>query len=215
MVGMLAGMAAMVSESPGHEVLQAYVQHRLQLSVQRDSLDLQVELTFFEEWSEHERRRMDGNADGRVERSEVVRYVAQLAGELGECVELTAGGIALELVELHDPEVDLLGHDQVSGGHHRLRLAWFARRPTGFVPGTEVTVIDRLWPGARAIMSVQPADERSRGRLRLVTGVGMESNAALAGTSRSICWRFERSGEDEKAGRNQDKTEHENTTRGR
>jgi hypothetical protein len=57
---------------------------------------------------------MDGNADGRVERSEVVRYVTRLADELGECIELSVGGVPLELVELHEPEVDLLGHDRVS-----------------------------------------------------------------------------------------------------
>jgi hypothetical protein len=187
----------------------------VQLSVQRESLDLRVELTFFEEWSEHERRRMDGNADGRVERSEVVRYVARLADELGECIELSVGGVPLELVELHEPEVDLLGHDRVSGGHHRLRLAWFARRPTGFVPGTEVTVTDRLWPRARAIMSVQPAEERDQGWLRLLSGTGMEANAVMVGKPRSLCWRFERGIEDDEAGCNQEKTEHENTSRAR
>jgi hypothetical protein len=64
-------------------------------------------------------------------------------------------------------------------------------------------------------MSVQPAEERGQGWLRLLSGTGMEANTVMVGKPRSLCWRFERGIEDDEAGCNQEKTEHENTSRAR
>jgi len=75
-------------------------------------VDLTVDLTFFEEWSSRERRKMDADTNGRIARVEVERYLQKLAPELAKQVRLLVAGHEVPLVSLYEPEVDLLGSDK-------------------------------------------------------------------------------------------------------
>jgi len=138
-----------------HDLFAAYIQHSVLLTVGTRYTDLEVDLTFFEEWSARERAAMDADANGRITRSEVESYVKQRAVELARQVKLRVAGHELALVPLYDPEVDLLGNDQVGPAHHRLRLFFFAPTPTPMHAGDEFVVEDRLWPAAKALGILQ------------------------------------------------------------
>jgi hypothetical protein len=138
-----------------HDVFAAYIQHSVLLTVGVRYSDVEVDLTFFEEWSARERAAMDADANGRVTRSEVEAYVKKLAPELARQVKLRAAGHELALAPLYAPEVDLLGNDQVGPAHHRLKLFFFAPTPTPLHAEDELVVEDRLWPAARALGTLQ------------------------------------------------------------
>lgn len=134
-----------------HDFLRAYIQHGIQLSVDAEHIDLTVDLTFFEQWSEHERREMDTDANGRISLHEQQAYLKKVATELYRQVKLRVAGRELELIPLYEPEVDLLADDRVEPAHHRLRLFFFVATPTALRAGDEITVEDRLWPQAKVL----------------------------------------------------------------
>jgi hypothetical protein len=139
----------------GHDLYAVYIQHNVSLTVGARYTDLELDLTFFEEWSGRERAAMDADADGRITRSEVETYAKKLAPELARQLKLCAAGQELALVPLYAPEVDLLGNDRVDQAHHRLRLYFFAPTPTLLHAGDEFVVEDRLWAAARTLETVQ------------------------------------------------------------
>lgn len=118
-------------------------------------MDVTVQLTFFEEGSEHERQHMDTNGDNQLSRAETEAYLRQLEPYLAEAVTLRVAGEPVRLVPLREPELDLLGDRRVGRAHHRLTLFFFAPTPTNLAAGTEVLVLDRLWPGTRALATLQ------------------------------------------------------------
>ena len=138
-----------------HDLFTAYIQHRVSLTVGARYSDVEVDLTFFEEWATRERGAMDADADGRITRSEVESYVKKLAPELARQVQLRVARHDLTLVPLYAPEVDLLGNDQAGPAHHRLRLFFFAPTPTPLHAGDEIVIEDRLWPAAKALGMLQ------------------------------------------------------------
>jgi hypothetical protein len=139
----------------GHDLFTAYIQHRIAITVGAKYMDLTVQLTFFEEGSAHERQHIDTNADGRLSRPEIVAYLQELEPTLAKAVTLRVGGQPAALTPLRATEIDLLDQDRVGRGHHRLTLYFFAPTPTRLPPGTELVVEDRLWPGVRALGSIQ------------------------------------------------------------
>jgi hypothetical protein len=151
-VGMLISLRHFAA---AHDLFADYVQHGVRLAVGARYTDIEVDLTFFERWSAHERATMDADANGRITRSEVESYVKNLAPELARQVKLRVAGQELALVPLYAPEVDLLGNDQVGPAHHRLRLFFFAPTPTTLHADDEIVVEDRLWPAAKALGMLQ------------------------------------------------------------
>lgn len=152
----LAGLAAgSLRETSAHDLYTAYIQHRVYLSVGARHVDLTLDLTFFEEWSSRERRKMDANTNGLIARVEVERYLKKLALELVKQVRLLVAGHEVPLVSLYEPEVDLLGSDKASPGHHQLRLFLFAPTPPGLRAADDLVIEDRLWPEAKALGAVQ------------------------------------------------------------
>lgn len=142
-----------------HALFTAYIRHGILVTVGARHFDIEVDLTFFEEWSGRERAAMDSDADGTITRPEVESYVKKLAPDLARQIQLRVGGRELALAPLYAPEVDLLGNRQAGPAHHRLRLFFFAARPAPLRAGDEILIEDRLWPAAKALGFLQ-ADGR-------------------------------------------------------
>lgn len=138
-----------------HDVFTAYIQHRIELTLGARYTDVTIELTFFEDTSEHEREHLDADGDGRISRAESNAYIRHMAAEAEKQVRLLADGRELALTSLYAPRLDLLGDNQVGRSHHRLTLYFFAATPDDLTPGTEFVVADRCWPAARALGSLE------------------------------------------------------------
>jgi hypothetical protein len=160
-----------------HDLFTNYVQHSVHLTVGASYCDLELDLTFFEEWSTRERAAMDADGNGRITRSEVESYVKRLAPELARQVKLGVAGRELALVPLYAPEVDLLGSDRVGPAHHRLRLFFFVPTPTPLHADDEIVVEDLLWPEARALGVLE-----AEGRDDCVLEIGRASGTGLEPT---------------------------------
>lgn len=153
---LVAGVAiSLHHRAAAHDLFTAYIQHRVSLTVGARYSDVEIDLTFFEEWSARERAVMDADANGRITRAEVESYLKERAPELAREVKLRVAGHELALVPLFAPEVDLLGNDRTGPAHHRLRLFFFAPTPTPLHAADEIVIEDRLWPTANALGMLQ------------------------------------------------------------
>jgi hypothetical protein len=137
-----------------HNFLSEFIQHGIQLTVGAQHIDVTVDLTFFEVWSARERANMDADANGNITRGEQETYLKRLAPQLSRQVTLRVAGRELILVPLYEPEVDLLGDNQVGTAHHRLRLFFFAPTPE-LRAGDEIVIEASLWSAAKALATPQ------------------------------------------------------------
>ena len=151
---LLAGLLGVPSGALAHDAYASAIQHRMQVTVSRRNIDIVIDLTFFEVWSERERRAMDSNHDGRISAPELDAYMRSLASKLTGRLSLRAGRHDLALVPLYDPELDLLGNLHIGPDHHRLRLYFFAPTPADLQADDEIVIEDRLWPEARHLATV-------------------------------------------------------------
>jgi hypothetical protein len=158
---------ASVTASRGHDLFTAYIQHRVAVAVGARHVDVTIQLTFFEDGSEQERTRMDANKDGRISRAEIEPYLKDVETDCTKAVKLRIVDKAAELSALYAPQLDLLGNDRVQRSHHQLTLRFFAPTPPRLTSGTELVVEDRLWPGFRALGTMQ-AEGRDGCRLEAV-----------------------------------------------
>jgi hypothetical protein len=124
------------------------------LTVAAQHIDVTVDLTFFEEWSARERKAMDADGSGEISRTELENYLKRLGPQLARQVKLRVAGRELILVPLYEPEIDLLGDNQVGPAHHRLRLFFFAPTPD-LRAGDELVIESSLWPEAKALATPQ------------------------------------------------------------
>jgi hypothetical protein len=138
-----------------HDVFTAYVHHRITLRAAADHLEVKFELTFFEESSAQERRLMDVNGDGQIERGELESYAKGLSGRWTNAPSVLLGAERLRVVPLYDPEVDLLGVEGVGWAHHRLVLRHFVPGAPALAVGDELRVEDFYWPSWPALAVVQ------------------------------------------------------------
>jgi hypothetical protein len=168
--GGIALLAALIPCAPAHDAFAEYVWHRVEISAGPRQIDVTVKLTFFEEWSERERRRMDLDRDGRIARAEIEHYIAGLVNALNSQVTLFVAGRRVALVPLYAPEVDLLGSAGVVRAHHRLTLHYFATVPPELTPGAAIVVEDRLWPEALCFGEIDATAVAGGGALK-VAGV--------------------------------------------
>lgn len=157
-VWLLCGVCFLIAGIvPGlaHNSLAGCIQHRIEVTGGAQYLDVTVQLTFFEEVSAHERGDMDTDQDGRVSRAEESAYLKELEPVLSKAVGLRLNGQQVALITLYPAEMDLLGNDRVGPVRHQLTLHYFARTPLDVASGAELVVEDRLWPGVRAMGSLQ------------------------------------------------------------
>jgi len=152
----------------GHEVLAAYIQHQVVITLSARYLDVTVHLTFFEDSSEHEREHMDSSKDGQLSRAETAAYLEQLQPKLAGALNVRVDGQPLTLAPLREPELDLLGHSRTGRWHHRLSLFFFAPTPARLPVGAELVLENRLWPGVRAVGLLQ-AEGRDGAKLEAVS----------------------------------------------
>lgn len=152
---LVAMVVALPANTSAHDFYTAFIQHRVQLEVGAQHIDLTLDLTFFEEWSSRERRRMDADKDGRITRTEIESYLRKHAPALARQVRLLVAGREVPLAVLYEPEVDLLGSTQSGPGHHRLRLFFFAPTPSALRGADNLVIEDRLWPDAKALVTLQ------------------------------------------------------------
>ena len=170
-----------------HELFTASVQHNARLSVNARQIDLTLDLTFFEEWSAKERLAMDTDGNGRISRSEKDAYVRKLAPRIAQQVKLRVAGRDVAIAPLYEPEIDLLGSDQVGPAHHRLRLYFFVVTPVVMRAGDEIVVADSLWPKAKVLRTQQV--ENGDGSA-FETKAPTESPDTLAQTDEPRSFRF-------------------------
>jgi hypothetical protein len=149
----LAG-AALAGAGSAHDLFTAYIQHRVAVTIGAKHTDVTVQLTFFEDSSEHERGHMDADGNRRISRAEREGYLTNKEAGLNRAVTLRVDGQAVALTPLRAAELDLLGNDGVGRGHHQLTLHCFATTPPALSNGTELTVEDRLWPEIRALGAI-------------------------------------------------------------
>ncbi len=160
-----------------HDFFTGYIQHSVLITVGVRYIDLEIDLTFFEEWSARERTAMDADASGRITRAESESYAKKLESELCQTVTLRLAGRELGLSPLYPPELDLLGNDRTGPAHHRLKLFFFVPTPAVLRAGDEMVVEDRLWPRAKAFGTLQ-----SEGRDDCAVDTVNSSDPALAST---------------------------------
>jgi hypothetical protein len=141
--------------APAHDLFTAYVQHRIAVTVGTKHVDVTIQLTFFEDGAEHERKHIDADGDGRLGRSEIESYLKKLESSVEKAVALKTGDLQVRLGALQTPELDLMETDRAGRAHLRLTLFLFGTTPAQLSPGTELVLEDRLWPEARALGSIQ------------------------------------------------------------
>jgi len=185
----LAGLLSVGTPPIGaHDFLTGYVQHRVELTVGAKHIDVTLRLTFFEDGSEHERRHMDSNNDGRLSRAEVQSYAEEVELTSEKNVKLEIDGRPVSLITLYPPDVDLLGESRVGRERHVLTLHLFARTPAELGAGAEVRIQDELWPELRAIPSLHVAG-RDGSRLepnRTIHGVLADGKEAILFAARVL-----------------------------
>lgn len=148
-------MILVANNAGAHDVLAAFIQHRVGIVISPKYVDVTVQLTFFEEASEHERAHMDTNRDGILTRAETDAYLREIASELETAVKLRVKDVEVALTPLRNSELDLLGAARTGRGHHRLTAYYFAPAPAQLDEGASFVVEDRLWSDVRAIASMQ------------------------------------------------------------
>jgi hypothetical protein len=183
--GLVAGLWL---PAAAHDFLRAYIQHAVQLTVGAEHVDLTVDLTFFEQWSEHERREMDTDANGHISLHEQDSYLKKVSPELYQKVKLRVAGRELELIPLYDTEIDLLADDKVEPAHHRLRLFFFVANATALRAGDEITVEDCLWPHAKVLGTPQVVTHDGA-EFTSVTRIGSASASGSVDAERLIRFR--------------------------
>jgi hypothetical protein len=134
-----------------------YVAHAIRVNIGPANIDIDVELTFNETVSLKERKLMDRDQNGSIDRAEMASYLAELEPILESGIQLTIGAHAVELLMRYEPELDLLGAQTVMPEHHVLKLAFFARISTVSAAVQEVVLQDHLWADAPALCSFQAA----------------------------------------------------------
>jgi hypothetical protein len=154
---------ALIGGLQAHDLFAEYVHHRVKLSARENHLDLTFELTFFEEGSEQERRIMDCDGSGRIERGEVDAYVKRLSRGLTNAPTVFVGDEQLRVSPLYEPEVNLLGNDAVQWAHHRLVLFYFVPVLPRLTDGAVLRVGDPFWPSWPAVVVVQGAASEGSG----------------------------------------------------
>jgi hypothetical protein len=147
------------SAAHAHAILMTFIRHEAKVVVGPRNIDISVELTFYEYPSLAERRRMDRDHDETITQAEITDYLASRADVLRDSMALGVDDRPLPVVPLYDPQIDLLGVQNVAPSHHILKLFWFARTPDWLRPGSRIRIETMLWPEAPRI-DVLDADGR-------------------------------------------------------
>lgn len=144
----------------GHPILRESIEHRALVHVDDEWVDVDIVLTFYEAPSRAERRRMDTNGDATITPAECADYLADHQDRWQSALSMSVAGEPVELVTLHDPEIDLMERHDLKGGRHRLRLTYFARLPEDRADPLVIEWEDRLWPEVSRIHDLSVEADR-------------------------------------------------------
>lgn len=145
------------SRAAAHSNLSEYVQHDVTLEAGDVYLDLTVQLTFFDDQAERQRRALDSDGDGSFSTSEHAAFQKTLLAEADTKLALQSGDTSLELVPRYDPEIQCVASASGEGAHLRfeVRLHYFVRRPDALQEGAELEVHDGLYPEIPAMAALR------------------------------------------------------------
>ena len=104
----------------GHAVYMTFARHDTSISVDPTNIDVTIELTFHEMPSLAERRRMDRDHDRTITAAEMKVYLTERSSLLQDGVTMTVDGRPVDVVELYEPEIDLLDVNGIAPSHHIL-----------------------------------------------------------------------------------------------
>jgi hypothetical protein len=157
----------LISPAPGlaHSVFDDYINHRIDLKIDPNNIDVTVELFFHAHRSETERVLMDVNFDGSIMPAEIREYLSLVEKQIDGGIELKADGRSLPVIGLYGPELKLHNVDSVGDHPHTLRLYFFARTPEWLEQGSLITLEDNLWQNVPASCSLSV---ESKGPLHFV-----------------------------------------------
>lgn len=161
-----------------------YIQHHTLLRVDPVNIDVEIEIGFDDMRAMAERHRMDRDHDWRISGEELRSYAETLTEATFDQLTLNLDGRPLELIPLHEAEVDLAGQSQVAPRSCTLRLFFFARCGPALSAGSRLALVDRLWESAPALCTLRA--EGTRGVSVQVTQAGDVFPAAGAGRPREL-----------------------------
>lgn len=154
-MGCVAAFACLAPSSAwAHTSLEKYLRESVHISVSAGNVDITMQFSFPADLSLTERRRMDGDQDGRVSKDEQSVYLKQIEAQAERLLRLSVGGQAATLIPLDDPKLDLQDTDRAEAHSHELRLAYFARIPEGFGVGGMIALDSGLWTNIPLMVSV-------------------------------------------------------------
>ena len=153
-VTLFAVLLWMCNQAQGHGVLSDLIEHHVKIVAGKAHIDVELDLTFHGDQALGERRRMDGDRDGRVSQSETAEYLAKLSG-LEKGIRLLLDDHQLEVLLLYDPELSLLDNDRVSSHPFTLRLFYFARFSRRLRSVGSIEFTDGLWSKAPTFLSLE------------------------------------------------------------
>lgn len=157
-----------------HSNLSEYVQHDVHLEASKSYIDLTVQLTFFDDAAEAQRRVLDCNGDGDFSAQEREVFKKALLTDAEKALSLQVAGARVDLVPRFDPEVECA---VPPGGEAHLRfeirLHFFADLPAQPDGRAALEVNDSLFAEVPAMAS-----------LRVSAKDGIQISAANGGRER-------------------------------
>jgi hypothetical protein len=139
----------------GHDAREGFVQHRFQLEVSPQNIDLHLELNFPGQPGAQERLRMDLDSDGHISPKEEQVYLREMASAVEDRVRITVGVHRLPTLLLFYPRVNLLENRSVETFPLTIQISFFARTPSWFSTRTPVLIESTVLESHPAIHSVQ------------------------------------------------------------
>ncbi len=135
-----------------HQPFQSYIQHRVYIVVSPENIDIELELTFYNLFALAERRKIDLDADERIDPTEVDIYLKNNTDTFLHHLDLCLDNKTLELIYLFDPELDLFGDNRIAPSPFHINLTLFARN-TGFTGYSSLKLQDRIFSSYPAVLS--------------------------------------------------------------
>ncbi|GMV99480.1 MAG: hypothetical protein AMXMBFR84_06190 [Candidatus Hydrogenedentota bacterium] len=145
---------AVAFDASAHEELERYIQQRVMAEVSRENIDFTLEILFTSPASVRERKRIDANHDGALDKAERKAYLESALTKLESDVRFQIDMEAVNIVPLGEPELDLLDSKDMEAHPHVLRFRFFARTPGSFRGGSVLQLDSRLFVDEPCLVSV-------------------------------------------------------------
>ncbi len=132
--------------SSAHDSLNRFVRHDIVMRINRENIDVSIELTFYAEHATALRSALDANGDNSISHREAEQHFGTLRTPYLNNLAFYWKKQHLELIELFSPEVDLMEVTSPGSDPCSIRISCFARTPTDVNVGDHLILRDGLWP---------------------------------------------------------------------